>query len=65
MFILVNLLNALDNMGMYEPMVPPAAPTVASIKIRSIDLPKKEVSIFLRPRPVRLELSLRELSLYL
>ena len=46
-------------------MVPPAAPTVAITNIRSISLPPKVSSMFLMPSPLRLELSLRVLNLYL
>ena len=59
------LLNPLDSIGTYEPIVPPAAPTVESIKIRSINLPNIDDSMFLNPNPVKLELSLSELRLYL
>ena len=44
--------------------MPPAAPTVASMKIRSINLPNKDDSISSIPNPFKLELNLREVRLY-
>ena len=43
---------------MYDPIVPPAAPTVVITNIRSTNRPPRDSSTFLKPKPLRLELSL-------